>query len=93
MAETEAPVHSSVDVSALADAYLYLLGRALVVRQEMMDRGGEEFAFNRVQYNPLGSADFVNPNFDVAYLEAWIAVPRDAVKTGGWAPPAVTKVG
>jgi hypothetical protein len=24
--------------------------------------------------NPLGSADFVNPNFDVVYLETWFAV-------------------
>ena len=27
-----------------------------------------------IKYNPLGSADFVNPNLDVAYLEAWFAV-------------------
>ena len=30
--------------------------------------------FNVIKYNPLGSADFVNPNLDVAYLEAWIGV-------------------
>jgi hypothetical protein len=24
--------------------------------------------------NPLGSADFVNPNFDVVYLETWFDV-------------------
>jgi hypothetical protein len=58
----------------LADAYVYLLGRALVIRQEKMDRAAPGFAYNRIKYNPLGSADFVNPNFDVAYLEAWIAV-------------------
>jgi hypothetical protein len=46
----------------------------LVIRQEHMDRKGEGFAYNAIKYNPLGSADFVNPNFDVAYLEAWIAV-------------------
>jgi hypothetical protein len=56
------------------DAYVYLLGRALVIRQEHMDRTGQDFAYNKIKYNPLGSADFVNPNFDVAYLEAWIAV-------------------
>lgn len=58
----------------ITDAWIYLLGRALVVRQEHIDRKGESFAYNRVKYNPLGSADFVNPNFDVAYLEGWIAV-------------------
>lgn len=56
------------------DAYVYLLGRALVIRQEHMDRKGQGFAYNAIKYNPLGSADFVNPNFDVAYLEAWFAV-------------------
>ena len=56
------------------DAYVYLLGRALVIRQEHMDRKGPGFAYNTIKYNPLGSADFVNPNFDVAYLEAWFAV-------------------
>ena len=60
--------------AAIADAYIYLLGRALVIRQEHMDRKAPGFAYNSIHYNPLGSADFVNPNFDVAYLEAWFAV-------------------
>lgn len=63
-----------MNVDGIGDAYLYLLSRALVVRQERIDREGHEFAFNQIKYNPLGTADFVNPNFDVAYLEAWIAV-------------------
>src|SRR5579862_1821765 len=58
----------------IANAYVYILGRALVVRQETTDQQGKDFAYNSIKYNPLGSADFVNPNFDVAYLEAWIAV-------------------
>jgi hypothetical protein len=62
------------DEKTLTDAYAYLLGRALVIRQEDKDRSGGGFAYNEIKYNPLGSADFVNPNFDVAYLEAWIAV-------------------
>lgn len=62
------------DDKTLADAYVYLLGRALVIRQEHMDRKAPGFAYNTIKYNPLGSADFVNPNFDVAYLEAWFAV-------------------
>jgi len=61
----------------IADAYTYLLGRMLVIRQEHMDRKGDGFAYNAIKYNPLGSADFVNPNLDVAYLEAWIAVDAD----------------
>jgi hypothetical protein len=53
---------------------VYLLGRALVVRQEQMDRAEPGFAFNKIKYDQLGSANFVNPNFDVAYLEAWFDV-------------------
>ena len=66
-----------MDSQTITDAYVYLLGRALVVRQEHIDRKGAGFAYNQVKYNPLGSADFVNPNFDVAYLEGWIAVDED----------------
>jgi len=62
------------DETTVADTYVYLLGRALVIRQENNDRKGDGFAYNKIKYNPLGSADFVNPNFDVAYLEAWFAV-------------------
>lgn len=62
------------DEKTIEDAYVYLLGRALVIRQEHIDRSGEGFAYNQIKYNPLGSADFVNPNLDVAYLEAWFAV-------------------
>lgn len=62
------------DDEMIADAYLYLLGRVLVIRQERIDRGGSGFAYNQINYNPLGSADFVNPNLDVAYLESWFAV-------------------
>jgi hypothetical protein len=58
----------------IEEAYIYLLGRVLVIRQEHTDLTGTGIAYNAINYNPLGSADFVNPNFDVAYLEAWFAV-------------------
>jgi hypothetical protein len=29
---------------------------------------------NVIKFNDLGKAEFVNPNLDVAYLEAWFAV-------------------
>ena len=51
-----------LDSKAIEGAYLYLLGRALVIRRELMDSHAEDFAYNRIKYNPLGSADFVNPN-------------------------------
>ena len=63
----------ALDEQIIADAYVYLIGRALVVRQEHLDvaaQGGYNVAF----HNPLGSATFVNPNLSVANTEAWIAV-------------------
>jgi hypothetical protein len=65
---------SQPDEPTITEAYTYLLGRALVIRQEHTDLVSPGFAYNGIKYNPLGSADFVNPNFDVAYLEAWFAV-------------------
>ena len=61
------------DQQTLTEAYIYLLGRVLVIRQELNDLKEPGVKYNAIKYNPLGSADFVNPNFDVAYLEAWIA--------------------
>lgn len=68
--------HSSerLNEPAFTDAYVYLLGRALVDRQEKIDIGEAGVGYNQIKYNPVGAAEFVNPNLDVAYLEAWIAV-------------------
>jgi hypothetical protein len=63
-----------VDKETVTDAYVYLLGRALVDRQEVTDIAEDGIDYNVIKYNPVGAADFVNPNLDVAYLEAWIAV-------------------
>ena len=62
------------DQQTVTDAYVYLLGRAIVIRQEANDLKEPGVTYNAIKYNPVGSADFVNPNLDVAYLEAWIAV-------------------
>ena len=56
------------------ESYVYQLGRNFVVRQEITDIGEVGVDYNMIKYNPLGSADFVNPNLDVAYMESWIAV-------------------
>ncbi|WP_137872464.1 DUF1214 domain-containing protein [Rhodococcus sp. Q] len=74
---TESPTHWTPTDDDIRQAYIYLLARFLVIRQENTDRAADGFAYNRIRYNPLGSADFVNPNFDVAYLEAWFAVDDD----------------
>ncbi|MFH6992719.1 DUF1214 domain-containing protein [Flavobacterium sp. FlaQc-48] len=61
----------------IVDAYIYLYARYLVIQQENHDINVEKAGYNKIKYNPLGSAQFVNPNLDVAYLEAWIAVDKD----------------
>lgn len=58
----------------VADAYVYLMARYLVIRQERLDTAEKNLGYNKIKYNPLDKAGFVNPNLDVAYLESWIAV-------------------
>lgn len=69
-----ASAQALLDKQTVTDAYVYLLGRAIAIRQEQTDLKEPGITYNVIKYNPAGSADFVNPNLDVAYLEAWIAV-------------------
>jgi len=59
---------------SIVDAYIYVMARYLVIRQEHIDMAEEGVDYNGIKYNELGKAEFVNPNLDVAYLEAWFAV-------------------
>jgi len=74
---TAAATQSQPSDQEIADAWTYLFGRYLVLQQENHDINVEKVGYNKIKYNPLGSAQFVNPNLDVAYLEAWIAVDKD----------------
>lgn len=58
----------------VVDAYIYVLGRYLVIRQEHIDMAEAGVTYNVIKFNELGKAEFVNPNLDVAYLEVWLAV-------------------
>jgi hypothetical protein len=58
----------------IVDAYVYVLARYLVIRQEHIDMAEEGVDYNVIKFNELGKAEFVNPNLDVAYLETWFAV-------------------
>lgn len=57
----------------IADAYIYLLGRLYVTRQQQLDFT-EGFEWNEFVHRKPGAVDWPNPNLDVAYSEAWVAV-------------------
>ena len=57
----------------VSDAYIYLLSRLLVLRQQQLDFQ-EGFAWNAIVHRKPGEVDWPNPNLDVAYSEGWVAV-------------------
>jgi|SRR6478672_5526293 len=57
----------------VSDAYIYLLSRLLVLRQEQADFQ-EGFKWNSLMHRKPGEVQWPNPNLDVAYSEAWVAV-------------------
>ncbi len=61
----------------IVDAYIYVFARYLIIRQEHIDMAEEGVDYNAIKFNELGKAEFVNPNLDVAYLEAWFAVDEN----------------
>ncbi|WP_435737852.1 DUF1214 domain-containing protein [Cellulosimicrobium sp. PMB13] len=78
---------NGLDLTAdqITQAWVYVLGRYLVVRQEQVDLAEPGVDYNVLKHNPpvvagtgAGAAPtFVNPNLDVVYSEAWVAVDAD----------------
>jgi hypothetical protein len=61
----------------VCDAYVYLLGRLLVTRQQRLDFR-EGFQWNELLHRRPGDVDCPNPNLDVASSETWVAVDEDS---------------
>lgn len=58
---------------SVSDAYLYLLARLLILRQQQLDFQ-EGFKWNSLLHRAPGNVQWPNPNLDVAYSEAWVAL-------------------
>ncbi|MDA8483428.1 DUF1214 domain-containing protein [Pseudomonas resinovorans] len=69
-ANPQLPAFTDQEVS---DAYIYLLGRLLVQRQQQLDFQ-QGMRWNQLVHRKPGAVDWPNPNLDVAYSEAWVAV-------------------
>src|SRR5262245_11250560 len=67
----------TIDEQTISDSYIYLLGRLMVTRQEQLDFE-EGFKWNQLIHRKPGAVDWPNPNLDVAYSEAWVAVDEDS---------------
>lgn len=57
----------------IVDAFQYMLARWLVLRQETLDVK-EGLKWNEVTHREPGGVAWANPNLDVAYSEAWVAI-------------------
>jgi hypothetical protein len=79
--------HATPQLTAdeITEAWVYLLGRYLVIRQERIDLAEDGVDYNVLKHNPAIAAGtsseaapmFVNPNLDVVYSETWFAVDED----------------
>ena len=63
----------ALDEQQVSDAYIYLLARLLVLRQQQLDFQ-EGFQWNQLVHRKPGEVNWPNPNLDVAYSEAWVAI-------------------
>ena len=61
----------------ISDAYIYLMSRLLVLRQQQVDFQ-EGFHWNTLIHRKPGDVQWPNPNLDVAYSEAWVAVDENS---------------
>lgn len=70
----------------ISEAYIYLLSRLLVLRQQQADFQ-EGFQWNTLVHRKPGDVQWPNPNLDVAYSEAWVAIDEQS-----WLMVSVPKI-
>ncbi len=79
MTDTAVPTTKlSLSDQDISDAWIYLLGRLLITRQQQVDFDHEGFVWNQLIHRQPGQVDWPNPNLDVAYSEAWVAIDEDS---------------
>jgi hypothetical protein len=61
----------------ISDSYIYLLGRLLVLNQQQADFA-QGFQWNHLVARKPGDVAWPNPNLDVAYSEAWVAIDENS---------------
>ncbi len=76
-ASAPAQAKSAYSDQDISDAWIYLLGRMLVLRQQKTDLA-EGFKWNEMTHRKPGAVEWPNPNLDVAYSEAWVAVDENS---------------
>lgn len=67
------PATAPASDQEISDSWIYLLSRLLVLRQQQLDFK-EGFKWNQLVHRKPGEVVWPNPNLDVAYSEAWVAV-------------------
>jgi hypothetical protein len=68
------PLAQETDAETVKETYLYTLGRMLALRQEHIDFDEGGYQWNVMFHREPGNVSWANPNLDVAYMEAWVAV-------------------
>ncbi|GAB2596260.1 DUF1254 domain-containing protein [Ramlibacter solisilvae] len=69
---------AAVTDQEISEAYVYLLGRLLVLRQQRLDFEREGLSWNTLVHREAGGVKWSNPNLDVVYSEAWVAVDEQS---------------
>ena len=62
----------------IQEAYNYFIGRLLILRQEHIDFKENGYKWNTLYPREVGEVTWANPNLDVAYSEAWLAIDENS---------------